>query len=67
MLQEFFEEVNETTKEKTEEDHEIATFSSSKDDIVNVDELEKEYQNLIIFDDINCNRSRSAFDYRPFY
>ncbi len=27
------------------------TFSSSKDDIVNVDDLDKEYQNLIMFDD----------------
>ncbi len=33
------------------EDYEIATFISSKNDIVNVDELDKEYQHLIIFDD----------------
>jgi hypothetical protein len=51
MLQDFFEEVNETMKVKTGEDFQVATFSSSKDDIVNVDDLEKEYQNLIIFDD----------------
>ena len=50
-LQEFFEEVNDILKEKTGEVLEIATFSSNKDDIVNVDELDKEYQNLIIFDD----------------
>jgi hypothetical protein len=49
MLQDFFEEVNETMKDKTEEDFQIATFNSSKDDIVNVDDLDKEYQNLIIF------------------
>jgi len=51
MLQDFFEEVNETMNDKTGEDFQVATFSSSKDDIVNVDDLDKEYQNLIIFDD----------------
>jgi hypothetical protein len=51
MLQDFFEEVNEVMKEKSNEDIKIAEFSSSKDDIVNVDDLDKEYQNLIIFDD----------------
>jgi hypothetical protein len=51
MLQDFFEEVNETMKEKTGEDFQVAIFSSSKDEIVNVDDLDKEYQNLIIFDD----------------
>jgi hypothetical protein len=51
MLQDFFEEVNETMKDKTGEDFQVSTFSSSKDEIVNVDDLDKEYQNLIIFDD----------------
>ena len=51
MLQDFFEEVNETMKEKTGEDFQLATLSSSKDDIVNVNDLDKEYQNLIIFND----------------
>jgi hypothetical protein len=51
MLQDFFEEVEYTMKEKTGEEYEISKFSSSKDDIVNVDDLDKEYQNLIIFDD----------------
>jgi len=51
ILQDFFEEVNETMKDKTGEDFQVSTFSSSKDDIVNVDDLDKEYQNLIIFDD----------------
>ena len=50
-LQDFFEEVNETMKDETGEDFQVAIFSSSKDDIVNVDDLDKEYQNLIIFDD----------------
>ncbi len=35
--------------DKTGEDFQVVTFSSSKDDIVNVDDLDKEYQNLIIF------------------
>jgi hypothetical protein len=51
ILQDFFEEVNETMKDKTGEDFQVATFSSSKGEIVNVDDLDKEYQNLIIFDD----------------
>ena len=51
MLQDFFEEVNETMKDETGEDFQVAIFSSSKDEIVNVDDLDKEYQNLIIFDD----------------
>jgi hypothetical protein len=51
MLQDFFDEVNEIMKDKTGEDIQVAIFSSSKDEIVNVDDLDKEYQNLIIFDD----------------
>jgi hypothetical protein len=51
MLQDFFEEVNETMKDETGEYFQVAIFSSSKDEIVNVDDLNKEYQNLIIFDD----------------
>jgi hypothetical protein len=51
MLQDFFEEVNETMKDKTE-DFRVSTFSSSKDDILNdFDYLNKEYLNLIILDD----------------
>ena len=38
-------------KERTDDDFQVATFSSSKDDIVNVDDLDKDYQNLVIFDD----------------
>ncbi len=48
ILQDFFEEVNETMKDKTG-DFQVSTFSSNKDDIVNVDDLDKEYLNLIIF------------------
>jgi len=51
ILQDFFDEVNETMKDKTGEDFQVAIFSSSKDEIVNVDDLDKEYQNLIVFDD----------------
>jgi hypothetical protein len=35
----------------SDDDFQVAIFSSSKDEIVNVDDLYKEYQNLIIFDD----------------
>ena len=62
MLQDFFEEVNEVMRKKPmnkvseenevdAEDFQVAIFSSSKDDIVNVDDLNKDYQNLVIFDD----------------
>ena len=51
MLQDFFEEVEAKMREMTGEDFQVAIFSSSKDDIVNVDELDKECQNLVIFDD----------------
>jgi hypothetical protein len=50
MSQGFFEVVNETMKDETE-DFQVAIFSSSKDEIVNVDDLDKKYQNIIIFDD----------------
>jgi len=45
MLQDFFEEVNETMKDETGDDFQVALFSSSKDDIVNVDDLDEDYQN----------------------
>ena len=51
FLLDFFEEVEINMKEKTGENFQVAIFSSSKDDIVNVDDLDKDYQNLIIFDD----------------
>ena len=63
MFQDFFEDVEEKMREKTTnsvskgdgvdagEDFQVAIFSSSKDDIINVDDLDKEYQNLVIFDD----------------
>jgi energy-coupling factor transporter ATP-binding protein EcfA2 len=51
FLQEFFDEVNKKLKEEYEISTPITTFSSSKNDIIDVDELDKEYQNLIVFDD----------------
>jgi hypothetical protein len=45
-LQDFFEEDNKIMKENTGEDYQVVTFSSSKYDIANVDDLEKEYQSL---------------------
>lgn len=50
-LDDFFEKVSKEIKKATGEDVAVATFSSSKDEIVNVDELDKEDQSLIIFDD----------------
>ncbi len=50
-LQEFFDKVHEKLEKKYKEPIEIAHFSSNKSDIVQVDDLDKEYQNLIIYDD----------------
>jgi hypothetical protein len=37
-------------------------FSSSKDDIVKVDDLDKEYQNLIIFDDFVTKKDQHLIE-----
>jgi predicted ATPase len=50
-LQEFFDKVHEKLEKKYKEPIEIGHFSSNKSDIVQVDDLDKEYQNLIIYDD----------------
>ena len=63
MLQDFFEYVNEIIKKnELGEDFEVAVFSSSKDDIINVDDLDKEYQNLIIFDDFVTEADQHLID-----
>jgi hypothetical protein len=38
-------------RDETGDNFQVSIFSLSKDDIVIVDDLDKEYQNLIIFDD----------------
>ncbi len=50
LLQSLF-DVHIKLEEKYNEPIEIAYFSSDKNDIIKVYELDKEYQNLIIFDD----------------
>src|SRR6266481_6077841 len=59
-LQEFFDDVH----RKVEEDYNciesIATFSSNKADIVDVDDLDKEYQNLIVFDDFVTEKDQDS-------
>jgi hypothetical protein len=37
-------------------------FSSSKDDVVKVDDLDKEYQNLIIFDDFVTKKDQHLIE-----
>ena len=51
FLQEFFDDVHRKLDEDYEITEQIATFSSNKADIVDLDNLDKEYQNLIVFDD----------------
>src|SRR6266481_7895739 len=58
FLQEFFDEIHKKMEEKYEIREPIATFFSSKSDIVDVDDLDKEYQNLIVFDDFVTERDQ---------
>lgn len=59
FLQEFFDDVHRKLEEDYEITEQIVTFSSNKADIVDVDNLDKEYQNLIVFDDfVTEKRSR---------
>lgn len=51
LLQEFFDKVHAKLEEKYKEPIEIAYFSSNKNEIVQIDDLDKDCQNLIIFDD----------------
>jgi len=51
LLQDFFEEVHEKIKERFKEPVEVAYFSSEKEHIIKVDDLDPQVQNLIIFDD----------------
>lgn len=54
FLQEFFDEVHEKLREKYEDDNDdimIAQFSDKKEEIINVDDLDKDCQNLFVFDD----------------
>ena len=59
FLQEFFDDFHRKLKDYkiTEK---IATFSSSKTDIVHVDDLDKEYQNLIVFDDFVTEKDQDS-------
>jgi len=59
MLQNFFDEVHRKLEEKYSESIEIAYFSSDKNDIVEVDDLDKEYQNLIIIDDFVTEKDQN--------
>jgi len=42
-------------------DFKLAEFGSSIDDIVNINDLNKEYQNLIVFDDMLSEKDQSYF------
>lgn len=60
FLQEFFDDVHRKLDEDYEITEQIATFSSNKADIVDVDDLDKEYQNLIIFDDFVTEKDQDT-------
>lgn len=49
FLQSSFDEMHRKLEERHSEPIQIAYFSLDKNDIVKVDELEKEYQNLMLF------------------
>jgi hypothetical protein len=60
FLQEFFDDVHRKLDEDYEMTEQIATFSSNKTDIVDVDNLDKEYQNLIVFDDFVTEKDQDS-------
>jgi energy-coupling factor transporter ATP-binding protein EcfA2 len=59
-LQEFFDDLHKKIEEDYNMTESIATFSSNKADIVDVDDLDKEYQNLIIFDDFVTEKDQDS-------
>lgn len=62
FLQEFFDNVEECLKEKHNIDINIAEFSNLKDDIINVDDLDPDYQNLIVFDDFLSEKDQTLIE-----
>ena len=60
FLQEFFDDVHRKVEEDYNMTESIATFSSNKADIVHVDDLDKEYQNLIVFDDFVTQKDQDS-------
>src|SRR5437870_12061441 len=59
-LQEFFDDVQRKLEEDYSITESVATFSSNKADIVDVDNLDKQYQNLIIFDDFVTEKDQDS-------
>ena len=59
-LQEFFDDVQRKLEEDYNITESVATFSSNKADIVDVDNLDKQYQNLIIFDDFVTEKDQDS-------
>jgi len=60
FLQEFFYDVHRKLDEDYNITESIATFSSNKAAIVDVDDLDKEYQNLIVFDDFVTEKDQDS-------
>ena len=60
FLQDFFDDVHRKLDEDYNITESIATFSSNKADIVDVDNLDKEYQNLIVFDDFVTEKDQDS-------
>ena len=60
FLQEFFDDVHRKLDDDYNITESIATFSSSKSDIVDVDDLDKECQNLIVFDDFVTEKDQDS-------
>lgn len=58
-LEEYFENIQENIKNNYNIDEDFYIFSSDKDDIIDVDDLDPNFQNLIIFDDFLTERDQS--------
>ena len=61
-MQQMFEEIHKTLGKRFQEPITVASFSSSKDEIVQVDELDPDIQNLIVFDDFVTEKDQKLIE-----
>lgn len=61
-MQEMFDLIHEELKDKFKEPIPVATFSSNKDDIARVDDLNPDLQNLVVFDDFVTEKDQKIIE-----
>lgn len=62
QLEEMFDKIQKVLLKKYKISEQISTFSSSKEDIIDVDDLDSDEQNLIIFDDFLTEKDQSLIE-----